>query len=171
MFVEYFAGTYFACRTLYDNVREIENHFTMTELCQGTGDTCGWAAALISTLAFGSFAVPIKSPTCAPTCAPTCVQLQIDPMFFQTYKTFMCLITSFALILLLDPPHKNDPTYTNPNLVFSPWGIVSGLFWVPGGVAAVYAVQNAGLAVSQGVWSSNQIQINGVFVIFQFFRM
>ena len=30
----------------------------------------------------------------------------------------------------------------------------AGLFWVPSGVAAIIAVKNAGLAVSQGTWSS-----------------
>lgn len=35
---------------------------------------------------------------------------------------------------------------------FTCWGIVSGLFWVPGATAGVYAIQNAGLAISYGIW-------------------
>lgn len=31
---------------------------------------------------------------------------------------------------------------------------VSGLFWVPGATAGIYGIQNAGLAVSAGTWSS-----------------
>lgn len=31
---------------------------------------------------------------------------------------------------------------------------VSGLFWVPGATAGIYGIQNAGLAVSVGTWSS-----------------
>jgi len=114
---------------------------SFAETCQQQGDatslTCGWIAVIISTMAFGSFAVPIKSPTC--------VQLNIDPLVFQSYKTFLCLTTSTVFVYLF-----LDDTY----FTFSPWGIVSGLFWVPSGIAAVYAVQHAGLAVSQGVWSS-----------------
>lgn len=51
---------------------------------------------------------------------------------------------------------------------FSPWGIVSGLFWVPGGIAAIYGVQNAGLAVAQGVWSSMIVLVSFVWGIFVF---
>ena len=122
------------------------------------GDKCGWGAALLSTIAFGSFAVPIKSPTC--------MKLQIDPLVFQTYKTIMNLITSFILLCILNQYDYHQSNINKKSLdnsidtiasnlfQFSPWGIVSGLFWVPSGVAAVYAVQHAGLAVSQGVWSS-----------------
>ena len=35
------------------------------------------------------------------------------------------------------------------DLALTPWGLVSGIFWVPGGISAVYAVQNAGLATAQ----------------------
>ena len=115
--------------------------------CQSSSDaSCGWAAALLSTLAFGSFAVPIKSPTC--------IRLKIDPLVFQTYKTVMNLITSFCVIQFMGD---------RSNMTFSPWGIVSGLFWVPSGVAAVYAVQHAGLAVSQGTWSSLIVLVSFVW--------
>lgn len=39
-------------------------------------------------------------------------------------------------------------------LRLTPWGIVSGLFWVPGGWAGIYAIRTAGLAVACGTWSS-----------------
>jgi hypothetical protein len=31
---------------------------------------------------------------------------------------------------------------------------VSGIFWVPGGVAGIYGIRNAGLAIAVGTWSS-----------------
>lgn len=37
---------------------------------------------------------------------------------------------------------------------FTKWGIVSGLFWVPGATAGIYGIRNAGLAISVGTWSS-----------------
>eukprot|EP00956_Cyclotella_meneghiniana_P033488 scaffold96529_cov78-Cyclotella_meneghiniana.AAC.18 len=46
-----------------------------------------------------------------------------------------------------------DPLVMQP-LRFTPWGIVSGLFWVPGGVAGIYAIRNAGIAMAVGTWSS-----------------
>merc|ERR1719221_238098 len=39
-------------------------------------------------------------------------------------------------------------------LRFTSWGIVSGLFWVPGGTAGIYGIRKAGLAVAVGTWSS-----------------
>lgn len=73
---------------------------------------CGWAAAACSMLAGGSFGVPIKSEAAR--------SVDIDPLVFQTYKTFVCFITSWLILL------------TGEKFTFSPWGIVSGLFWVPG---------------------------------------
>jgi len=80
----------------------------------------------------------------------------VDPLVFQTYKTVMCFLTSWMLIPLGQP------------FFFSYWGIVSGLFWVPGGIAAIYAVQNAGLAVAQGVWSSMIVLVSFIWGIFVF---
>ena len=42
---------------------------------------------------------------------------------------------------------------------FTPWGLLSGLFWVPGGTAGIAAVRTAGLAVSQGTWSTLKIMV------------
>lgn len=108
----------------------------------------GWLAAIVSCFSFGSFAVPIKSKECR--------QNDIDPLVFQSYKTGMCLLTSWIVLAF------GQPFY------FTPWGIVSGLFWVPAGVAAIYAVKNAGLAVSQGLWSSIIVIVSFTWGIFVF---
>ena len=39
------------------------------------------------------------------------------------------------------------------------------MFWVPAGVAAIYAVKNAGLAISQGVWSSIIVLVSFIWGI------
>ncbi len=110
---------------------------------------CGWLSAIVSCVCFGSFAVPIKSEAAR--------QCNVDPLVFQSYKTFMCLTTA-----ILIPPMLGQEYY------FTPYGIVSGLFWVPAGVAAVYSVQNAGLALSQGLWSSIIVLVSFVWGIFIF---
>uniref|UniRef100_A0A6T6DR75 EamA domain-containing protein n=1 Tax=Craspedostauros australis TaxID=1486917 RepID=A0A6T6DR75_9STRA len=51
---------------------------------------------------------------------------------------------------------------------FTPWGIVSGLFWVPGGVATVYAVKTSGLAIGIGVGSSFIVLVSFTWGIFIF---
>jgi hypothetical protein len=54
-------------------------------------EACGWLAAVASMLAFGSFGVPIKSRV-----AQT---LDIDPLAMQTYKTSMCFLTSWLVLI------------------------------------------------------------------------
>lgn len=111
-------------------------------------DSCGWAAAVISCLAFGSFGVPIKGAAAN--------SVDIDPLVFQSYKTFMCFLTSWLVLLL------------GQELTYTPWGIVSGLFWVPGGVAAIYAIRSAGLGVSLGIGSTFIVLVSFTWGIFIF---
>ena len=59
-------------------------------------DACGWMAALGGMLAFGSFGVPIKSKVAR--------NLDIDPLVFQTYKTTMCFLTSWLVLLYGESP-------------------------------------------------------------------
>jgi len=111
-------------------------------------DACGWLAAVGGMLAFGTFGVPIKSEAAR--------SVDIDPLVMQTYKTTMCFLTSWIVLIF------------GEDLIFTPWGIVSGLFWVPGGVATVYAVKSAGLAIGIGVGSSFIVLISFTWGIFVF---
>jgi glucose uptake protein GlcU len=117
-------------------------------------------AAALSALAFGSFGVPIKSQAAQ--------QLQIDPMVFQTYKTAMCFLTCWPILLALRHFQHQDNDEPQPLFNFTPWGLVSGLFWVPGGVATVYAVQSAGLAIGIGIGSSFIVLVSFVWGVFVF---
>jgi len=102
-------------------------------------------AAAASCLAFGSFGVPIKGKAAT--------SVDVDPLVFQSYKTFMCFVTSWIFLLLL-----------GEEVTFSPWGIVSGLFWVPGGVATVYAVKSAGLAIGKAAIFGDIVDARGTLV-------
>eukprot|EP00943_MAST-04B_sp_MAST-4B-sp1_P006785 g6785.t1 len=73
--------------------------------------------------------------------AESVVNVNVHPLVFQTYKTFWVFVTCWVTIFWVP-------------LEFTPWGIVSGLSWVPAGVAAVVSVQHVGLGVGQGTWSS-----------------
>mmetsp|Transcript_13563 Transcript_13563/g.29457 ORF Transcript_13563/g.29457 Transcript_13563/m.29457 type:complete len:394 (+) Transcript_13563:233-1414(+) len=110
---------------------------------------CGLLAAFVAAVAFGSYGVPMKGEAAT--------KVDVDPLVFQSYKTFMVFALSW-LVLLLD---------TRPS--FTPWGIVSAAFWVPAGTAGIYAVRRAGLAVSVGIWSSFIVFISFLWgiVIFQ----
>lgn len=94
-------------------------------------EACGWFAGIVAAICYGSFGVPIRGIT-----------VQVDPLVMQSYKTFVVFLTCW-LILLTDIPFQ-----------FTPLGIASGLFWVPGATAGIYGIRNAGLAVAVGTWSA-----------------
>ena len=52
----------------------------------------GWVVALIACISFGSFGVPIKGESAK--------SVDIDPLVFQTYKTCVCFMTSWIVLLL-----------------------------------------------------------------------
>ncbi len=97
-------------------------------------DACGYAAAVAAAICLGSFGVPAKSKVVT--------RLDADPLVIQTYKSTMGFLTCWLVVLLGEP------------IRFTSWGIVSGIFWVPGGVAGIYGIRNAGLAIAVGTWSS-----------------
>lgn len=68
----------------------------------------------------------------------------------------MCFLTSW-FVLLCGVPFS-----------FTPWGFLTGLFMVPGGTAGYFAVRNAGLAVSQGIWASLKVLVAFAWGIFVF---
>lgn len=97
-------------------------------------DACGYVAAVAAAICLGSFGVPAKSQVVS--------RLDADPMVIQTYKSTMAFLTCWLVVLSGEP------------IKFTSWGVVSGIFWVPGGVAGIYAIRNAGLAIAVGTWSS-----------------
>ena len=114
-----------------------------------TCEMCGWIAAFVSMLAFGSFGVPVKSKAAK--------AVNIDPLVMQSYKTGMCFVTSWLFLLI-----------RGEKVTFTPWGIVSAIFWVPGGVATIYAIKTAGLAIGIGVGSSFIVLVSFSWGIFFF---
>ena len=103
---------------------------------------------MVACLSFGSFGVPIKGAAAT--------RVDIDPLVMQSYKTIMCFLTSWIVVFL------------GEEITFTPWGIVSGIAWVPSGTAAIYAIRNAGLAVSQGTWSALIVLVSFTWGIFIF---
>ena len=109
----------------------------------------GWFAAFVGAMGFGSFAVPIKGDAAN--------KVDIDPLVMQSYKSLMCFLTSWLVILL------------GQEVTFTWWGVVSGLFWVPGGAFNIFAIRNAGLAISQGIVASSIVMVSFIWgnIIFQ----
>jgi len=108
--------------------------------------SCGWIAAILATIAFGSFGVPIKKVS----------HINVDPLVMQTYMAFVCFITSWIVIPF------------GEKFEFSPMGILSGLFWIPSGVGGIYAIRCSGLALSVGIWCSLNVLCSFFWGIFIF---
>jgi hypothetical protein len=123
----------------------------MTSVFDGCDDSCGWTAAVVAALAYGSFGVPIKETTRLQR------PLQVHPLVLQSYKT----LTMFVLSWLVLPLLGVVPSFT-------PWGVLSGTLWVLGGTAGIYAIRKAGMAIAVGTWASIMIAVNFVWGILVF---
>jgi len=118
----------------------------MVSTLEGCSEGCGIAAALLAFLTWGTFGVPLKCD----------VKVEVNFFVMQSYKTLVCFITSWFVLFLGEP------------IRWTPWGIVSGLFWVPGAACGIYAIRNAGVAVAVGTWSSIQVITSCIFGILIF---
>lgn len=124
-------------------------------ILEGCSDACGWIAALVSMLAYGTYGVPIKETMhiVMPAAAD-----ELNPLIFQTYKSVVMFgMAPLVVLLLAGVPYS-----------FTPWGILSGLLWVLGGTAGVVAIRWAGMATAIGTWASVMIAVNFVWGILVF---
>lgn len=112
----------------------------------GCSESCGWIAAAVAALAYGSYGVPIKS----------CGNVDVDPLVMQSYKTFVFFATCWFVLLL------------GEEVRFTAWGIASGLFWVPGATCGIPAIRYAGMAVAVGTWASIIVLMNFFWGLFVF---
>jgi len=109
-------------------------------------DSCGWVAAFVAALAYGSFGVPIKHTK----------SVDVHPFVFQTYKTVVMFLSCWCVKFL------------GEEISFTPWGLLTGLMWVIGGAGGIYGIRMAGLAVAVGTWASIMVMINFFFGILVF---
>lgn len=107
------------------------------------GDGCGWIAAIVAALAYGSFGVPVKYTKHIP----------VHPLVLQSYKTVIVFLTCWFVLLL------------GVKASFTKWGILSGFLWVVGGTGGIYGIRMAGLAIAVGTWASIMIMVNFLFGI------
>ena len=109
----------------------------------------GVAWGLGAVVLFGSFGVPIKAPAVAAA--------RLDPVLFQGYKSFACALCSGLAYLALPQPVR-----------FTGFGVLGAAVWVVNGVAAIMAVQQAGLGLSQMLWSGLSIFVSFLWGVLVF---
>jgi len=119
-------------------------------LLGGCSDSCGWLAALIALLSYGTYGVPIKHTVHHMSSG------DVNPLVFQSYKTVTMLCLA-PLVVFLDVP-----------LRWTPWGLLSGLLWVLGGTGGVVGVRWAGMSTAIATWASVMIMVNFVWGILVF---
>lgn len=112
------------------------------DFCSIHGDACGWMAAAVAALCYGTYGVPIKSTVGG--------LVDVHPLVMQSYKTLaMAVISPLIVTVIFRLP-----------LRFTPWGLVSGTLWVTGGTAGIYAIRTAGLATAVGIWAAIMMTVS-----------
>jgi len=109
--------------------------------------TWGYIFAMISALCFGSFNIPLKLEKTQ--------KANPEPMIFQIYMSTGIFVTSWIVC-----------TYTK--FVFNVWGLLSAALWVTASMMSIFAINNVGLAVSQGLWSGGTIIISFLWGVLYF---
>jgi hypothetical protein len=76
------------------------------------------------------------------------MDIDVHPLVFQTYKTFVLFAMSWIVLFL-----GEEAKWT--------WhGIFAGFLWVSGGSFGILGIRNAGMAVAVGTWASVMVLIN-----------
>ena len=116
-----------------------------------TCDACGYAAAILAAILLGTSGVPIKTEIIQ--------TLDVDHLVLQTYKTGVAFVACWVVTMASGGrrPYR-----------LTAWGIASGLFSVPGGLASVYGVRSAGLAVAFGIYASVTVLTSFIWGVFIF---
>lgn len=121
-------------------------HSATASIFDDCDDSCGWIAAVVAALAYGSYGVPIKETA----------QIDVHPLVLQSFKSFTMFLMCWCVQLL------------GVKASWTPWGLASGLLWVIGGTCGVYAIRAAGMAVAVGTWAPTMVCVNFVWGILVF---
>jgi hypothetical protein len=120
----------------------------VSSIFEGCSDSCGWIAAFIATLSFGSYGVSIKESSKK--------NVDADPLVLQSYKVIVFFFSSFFVVFL------------GEDLRWTSWGLVSSMLWNFGATCGIYGVMYAGMATAEGTWSSVIVAVNFFFGILVF---
>ena len=93
----------------------------------------GYVAVAVAVICFGSFAVPAKWASVRAA--------NVHPLVYQTYKTFWCFATSWLALLV-----------PGVQLVFTPFGVLSAVAWVPAGTLAIASIGRPSTILNTQRW-------------------
>ena len=92
----------------------------------------GYLCVAGAAVCFGSFGVFVK--------APAVQRAQVDPVVFQIYYSLAVFLSSWLLLIFYP-------------FSWTWFGVAGAALWVPSSLLAILAINLAGMAIAQGVWS------------------
>ena len=102
----------------------------------------GWAGVSLSIFAFGSFALPVKSPQV--------LHADVGPIVFQMYMSASIVLFS-PLVLIIVP------------WSFTWYGLASAALWVPTSLLSLVAIKFIGISVGQAMWAGATVVVSFVW--------
>jgi len=103
-------------------------------------DTLALLFSVLGGFFMGAYPVPIK--------APSVVKVDPHPVIFQFYKSLWVFVTGWFFVLARWF-QSSFPVY-----IFSWWGIVSAMGWIPSGLCTISAVPRLGVGMAVAVTTS-----------------
>jgi len=98
-----------------------------------TPDPMAFLFSFIGGFSMGTYPVPIK--------APSVLAAHVHPMIFQCYKSFWVFVLGFMFIFL--NLYRSLPAY-----VFSYWGVLGAVAWIPSGLMTIASVPRLGVGMA-----------------------
>lgn len=95
---------------------------------------------------------------------PAVLAVDVHPAVFQSYKSTMVFLTGFLFLIprWLAVSHSAEP---NQQLyVFSYWGVLSAVCWVPSGISTIFAVPRIGMGMTTAISSATATVLS--FLVF-----
>ncbi|CAK9003144.1 unnamed protein product [Durusdinium trenchii] len=103
-------------------------------------DSLALLFSLLGGFFMGAYPVPIK--------APSVLKVEPHPVIFQFYKSFWVFVTGWLFVV------ARWWLALSPVYIFSWWGIVSALGWIPSGLCTITAVPLLGVGMCVAVTTS-----------------
>eukprot|EP01128_Nolandella_sp_AFSM9_P003477 TRINITY_DN1499_c0_g1_i2.p1 TRINITY_DN1499_c0_g1~~TRINITY_DN1499_c0_g1_i2.p1 ORF type:complete len:275 (-),score=37.15 TRINITY_DN1499_c0_g1_i2:315-1139(-) len=109
----------------------------------------GYIAAGVAAFCFGSFNLPLKYTKGE----------EPDAMVYQLYMNVAIVLQSLLFIIVYGFPFSQFDILL---------GVISAALWMASSLMAIIAVQRAGLAIAQGMWSASTITVSFLWGVLVF---
>jgi hypothetical protein len=92
------------------------------------------------------------------------LRVNVHPVVFQCYKSTMVFLTGFLFLIprWLAVKHSDDPQ--QQLYVFSYWGVLSAVCWVPSGISTIFSVPRIGMGMTTAISAATASTLS--FVVF-----